>query len=145
MPVWWAWAGFTFYATPFDTDDLVYRVLTLLSMFAVAALATTLPRALHGGQNRFVVAYVAVRVLLLVLYARAWRHVRRARPLAAWFMLMFGAAVVVWLVSLAVPTPWKYVLWAVALAFELGAPPRAWRLIRTLRSTRRTSPSDSAC
>jgi hypothetical protein len=23
--VWWAWAGFTFYANRFDTDDVVYR------------------------------------------------------------------------------------------------------------------------
>lgn len=130
MPVWWAWAGFAFYATRFDTDDLVYRVVTLLGMFAVAALATTIPDALHGGQNTFVVAYVLVRLILLVLYARARRHVEQARPLANWFMLMFGAAVVVWAVSLAVPAPWKYLLWVAAMAFELGAPPRAWRLIR---------------
>jgi low temperature requirement protein LtrA len=129
VPVWWAWAGFTFYATRFDTDDLVYRVLVLLGMFAVAALATTLPEALDGGQNEFVVAYVAVRLLLLVLYARARRHVPPARALASWFMLMFGSAVAVWLVSLAAPTPWKYALWVGALALELGAPPRAWRMI----------------
>jgi low temperature requirement protein LtrA len=130
VPIWWAWAGFTFYATRFDTDDLVYRVLTLLGMFAVAALATTIPDALSGGQNPFVIGYVLVRVLLLVLYARARRHVVQARPLATWFMLMFGAAVVVWLGSLAVATPWKYALWAVALGLELAAPPRAWRMIR---------------
>jgi low temperature requirement protein LtrA len=130
VPVIWAWAGFTFYATRFDTDDLVYRLLTLLGMFLVAALASAIPHALDGGENRFVVAYVLVRLLLIALYVRAWRHVERARPLASWFILMFSIAVVVWLVSLAVPTPWKYVLWAVAVGFELGAPPRAWRLIR---------------
>jgi low temperature requirement protein LtrA len=36
VPVWWAWAGFTFYANRFDTDDLTYRLLCLLGMFAVA-------------------------------------------------------------------------------------------------------------
>ncbi|HUI37213.1 MAG TPA: low temperature requirement protein A, partial [Gaiellaceae bacterium] len=36
LPIGWAWAGFTFYATRFDTDDLVYRLLTLLGMFAIA-------------------------------------------------------------------------------------------------------------
>src|ERR671937_2861300 len=58
VPIVWAWAGFTFYATRFDTDDLVYRVLTLLGMFAVAGVASAVPDALHGGQNSFVVAYV---------------------------------------------------------------------------------------
>jgi low temperature requirement protein LtrA len=130
LPIGWAWAGFTFYATRFDTDDLVYRLLTLLGMFGVAALASAVPDALHGGQNRFVVAYVFVRVVLIALYARAYRHVVQARPVARWFMIMFGSAVVAWLISLALPTPWKYALWALALAIEHVAPIRAWRLLR---------------
>src|ERR671937_2798197 len=58
VPIVWAWAGFTFYATRFDTDDVVYRLLTLLGMFAVAGLASTIPHTFHGGQNSFVIAYV---------------------------------------------------------------------------------------
>jgi low temperature requirement protein LtrA len=130
VAVWWSWAGFTFYATRFDTDDLAYRALTLLGMFGVAALATTIPPAFHGSPNSFAIAYAGIRVVICVLYVRARRHVPRARPLANWFLLMFSTAIVVWLVSLLVPSPWKYVLWGVALAFELAAPPRAWRLIR---------------
>ncbi len=130
LPIVWAWAGFTFYATRFDTDDLLYRLLTLLGMFAVAALASTVPDALHGGQHRFVTAYVVVRCILIVLYARAYTHVLVARPLAGWFMVMFGVAVGWWLLSLAVPGPWNYVLWGLALAFEYSAPVRAWRMLR---------------
>jgi low temperature requirement protein LtrA len=95
-------------------------------MFFVAALASTVPDALHGGQNAFVVAYVAVRVVLLVLYARVYRDLEVARPVAGWLFSVFSAAVVVWLVSLAVPTPWKYVLWGVALLMEHLGPIRAW-------------------
>ena len=130
LPIFWAWAGFTFYATRFDTDDLVYRLLTLLGMFAVAGLASTVPDALHGGQNTFVVAYVCVRAILLVLYARVYRDVEVARPVAGWFMVMFGLGVMGWLVSLAVPVPWKYAVWGVALALEYAAPIRAWRLLQ---------------
>jgi low temperature requirement protein LtrA len=130
VAVWWAWAGFTFYATRFDTDDLAYRALTLLGMFGVAALATTIPAAFDEAPNGFALTYAGIRIVICLLYARAWRHVGRARPLATWFLLMFGTAIAFWLASLAVATPWKYVLWAVALAFELAAPPRAWRLIR---------------
>jgi low temperature requirement protein LtrA len=130
IPILWAWTGFAFYATRFDTDDLVYRLLTLLGMFAVAGVAATVPDALHGGQTGFVVSYVAVRLVLIALYARAYVDVEIARPLARWFMELFGAAVCFWLVSLAVPSPWKYALWVVAMALELVAPPRAWRMIR---------------
>ncbi len=130
VPIVWAWAGFTFYATRFDTDDLVYRALTLLGMFGVAALATTVPSAFEGSGNGFALAYAGIRLVIVVLYVRAWRHVVQARQLATWFLQMFTTAIVFWLVSIAVPSPWKYVLWGVALAFELGAPPRAWRLMR---------------
>src|SRR5215217_5056928 len=29
VPVWWAWMGFTWYATAFDNDDVLYRVTLL--------------------------------------------------------------------------------------------------------------------
>ena len=99
-------------------------------MFAVAGFASTIPDALHGGQNSFVIAYVCVRAILLVLYARVYWNLETARPVAGWFMFMFGIAVADWLISLALPVPWKYVLWAVALFLEHVAPIRAWRLLR---------------
>lgn len=129
LPVGWAWSGFAFYATRFDTDDLVYRLLTLLGMFTVAALASTVPNALHSGQNAFAVAYVCVRLVLLGLYIRVYRDLPAAKAVAGWFLLVFGSGVVIWLVSLAVPTPWKYVLWGGALLLEHIGPIRAWRLL----------------
>ena len=39
--VWWAWAGFIFYANRFDTDDVVYRLAKLGAMLAVAGLAAS--------------------------------------------------------------------------------------------------------
>lgn len=129
VPVWWAWSGFTFYANRFDTDDLPYRLLTLLAMFGVAVLATTVPGVFEGGTSAFPLAYVGVRVVLLVLYARASRHVPEARALAKTFLVFFGTAVVIWLVSLALSRPWSYALWGCAIVLELGAPILAWRQI----------------
>ena len=99
-------------------------------MFAVAGLASTVPDALHGGQNSFVIAYVAVRLVLLVLYVRVYRDLEIARQVARWFLLMFGSGTCIWLASLAVPVPWKYAFWAFALALEHVAPVRAWRMLR---------------
>src|ERR687886_1419499 len=114
-PVWWAWMGFTFYANRFDTDDLVYRVLLLCAMFGVAVLATTIPSVFNGATEGFPLAYVAVRVALVTLYARASRHVPEARALARSFLGAFSFAVLLWAVSLAVPAPWAYVVWGCAL------------------------------
>jgi low temperature requirement protein LtrA len=99
-------------------------------MFAVAGLASTIPHALHGGQNSFVIAYVCVRLILLALYVRVYRSLEIARPVAGWFIFMFGLAVIDWLISLAVPVPGKYLFWAIALLLEHLAPIRAWRLLR---------------
>jgi low temperature requirement protein LtrA len=129
VPVWWAWMGYTFYANRFDTDDLPYRLLTLLGMFGVAVLATTIPGVFKGQTIGFPLAYVGVRSVLLVLYERARRHVPEASSLARTFLIAFGFANILWLVSLALPRPWNYVLWGCALAVELSAPVLAWRQI----------------
>src|SRR6266511_3352278 len=39
--IWWAWTGHTVFSTRFDTDDVIQRGLTLVQMFAVAAMAAT--------------------------------------------------------------------------------------------------------
>jgi low temperature requirement protein LtrA len=127
--IWWAWMGFTFYANRFDTDDLVYRMLVLIAMLAIAALAVNTRHALSGSSSGFAVSYVAVRLVLLTLYARARRHVERARALTTIFLTMFGAAVLVWCGSLLVEPPVRYWLWASALTLELSAPLFAWRAL----------------
>jgi low temperature requirement protein LtrA len=129
VPVWWAWMGFTFYANRFDTDDLVYRLLLLLAMFGVAALATTIPSVFRGATQGFPIAYVAVRLVLIALYARASRHVPEARGLVRVYIRAFSFAVLIWLASLAFDAPWAYVVWGIALAVELSAPIRAWRFL----------------
>src|SRR4051794_25466486 len=37
--IWWAWMNFTWFATSFDTDDWLYRVLTIVQMGGVLVLA----------------------------------------------------------------------------------------------------------
>jgi low temperature requirement protein LtrA len=127
IPVVWAWNGFTFYANRFDTDDLTYRLLILLAMFAVAALATNTPNAIEEGGRAFAASYVFVRVVLLALYARAIRYVPEARPLSVLYFTAFSIGTVIWLVSIVVPPPGRYWLWALALVGELAAPILGWR------------------
>src|SRR5204863_9809614 len=105
VPIWWAWMGFTFYANRFDTDDLPYRLRLLVPRFGVSVLATTVPGVFQGANAGFPLAYVGVRLVLLVLYARASRHVPEARALTRTFLTAFGAGILIWLASLAAPHP----------------------------------------
>jgi low temperature requirement protein LtrA len=129
VAVWWAWVGYTVYADRFDTDDVVHRVLVLAGMLAVIAMALGLHDALHGGSARFALAFVAVRGIVLLLNARAQRHAAEARPLLNLFLAAFSTGAGLWLVSLFVPEPARYVLWGVALVIELSAPWVGRRLI----------------
>jgi low temperature requirement protein LtrA len=140
VPVWWAWMGFTFYANRFDTDDLVYRLLMLCAMFGVAALATTIPSVFDGATEGFALAYIAVRIVLVTLYARASRHVPDARALVRTFLTFFSLAILVWAASLAFDAPWVYVLWGFALCLELAAPVSAWRFLPDAPVDRRHLP-----
>src|SRR3954469_21069867 len=48
--IWWAWMNFTWFASAYDTDDVPYRLLTLLQMSGVLVLAAGVPAAI-GGPN----------------------------------------------------------------------------------------------
>jgi low temperature requirement protein LtrA len=122
VAVWWAWVGYTVYADRFDTDDLLHRVLVLAGMLAVIAMALSIHDALHGGSTQFALAFVAVRGIVLLLNARARRHAAPARPLLNLFLVAFSTGAALWLVSLLLPEPWRYLLWGVALVIELSAP-----------------------
>jgi low temperature requirement protein LtrA len=130
----WAWTGFTMYANRFDTDDVIYRLAKSAAALAVAALAVQIPGVIagHGGTAGFAVAYVVVRSLLVALYVRARRSVRgEGRELIDMYIATFSFTAGLWLVSVFVPGPYRYVLWGLAIAIDLAVPPRAWQTLRS--------------
>jgi low temperature requirement protein LtrA len=129
LPVFIAWQGFTFYADRFDTDDVLFRAVMLSAMLAIAALAVQIPDVAAGRHDAgFVIAYATLRSLLIGLYLRAWRHAPEARPLIARYAGGYSISVALWLASLLVPTPARYVLWGVGLAIEYAMPVLAQRI-----------------
>jgi len=130
VPIGWAWAGFSFYANRFGTDDFILRLVKGLAMLAIAALATSVHSVMHGGHGTtaFALSYVATRSCLIALYVRAWRHVGgAARRLIDVYVSGFSAGIAVWLVSIWVPGPARYWLWGGALALEILMPFFGWR------------------
>ena len=122
MPVWWAWVGYTNYADRFDSDDLLFRLLMLGGMLGITIVAVAIPDTFQHGSAVFGGAYAAVRLLLIVLYARARRHVPEARALCAATISVFIVGTALWIASLAVPEPWRFAVWGVALAIEGSTP-----------------------
>ena len=118
--IWWAWHGYAVYATRFDTDDRVERAATLLQMVAVIFMAANAEQGLDSVSSAgFAAAYSVMRLILVARYVRAASH-GGSRVLARDHAVGFGSAATLWLVSSVAPTPWRYALWMVALALDLG-------------------------
>ena len=121
IPLWWSWASFTFYADRYDTDDLGQRVLAVFQMIAVALMAASIG-AEHESTAGFAASYAAARIVLIIMYLRARRHVPETRELVTGYLRGFSIGAAIWLVSALVPAPWRYLLWVVGLAVEFGTP-----------------------
>ncbi|CCH78170.1 Low temperature requirement A [Nostocoides japonicum T1-X7] len=78
----WAWIGYTWFASAFDTDDWLFRLLTMTQMLGVLVLAVGLPSVFHsideGGRlanGVVIIGYVVMRVSQVSLWLRASRSV----------------------------------------------------------------------
>jgi len=120
--IWWAWFGHTMYSTRFDADDVVHRLLTLVQIFAAAAMAANAKGDLASRDSAgFGAAYAVQRVVLVIQYLRARRE-KRTRRLTTIYALGFGSAALLWIIAAVVPPPARFWLWAMALTIDLATP-----------------------
>ena len=131
VAIWFSWVGFTLYANRFDTDDVVFRIGKLAATAAIAGCAASASDAIGKLAVPFAACYLASRLILLLMYARAWRHVEEGRPTIRVYLLFISVSATLWAVSLAVPGNAKYVLWAVAVLIDAVGP-----VVATLRDDR---------
>ena len=118
VPVWWLWVQFSFYADRHESDDAAHRGTFLLAIVLSGGLAASVSHAVTGDPAGFVVAFVALRGLLLLLYARARRALPATRPLYDRYLVCFGIGGILWAASLPVGGPLRYAVWTAALAVD---------------------------
>lgn len=117
--VWWSWSGTTYYANRFVGDDALRRLLIFLQIFGVGVMATAIPGAFEERGAVFALAYVAVRLLLVLMYLRAYRHVPEARPLLRNYLVGFALGILFWTLSALVAPPWRFLLWGLGIGAEV--------------------------
>jgi low temperature requirement protein LtrA len=125
--VWWSWVSFTLYANRFDHDDVVYRLYKLAGMAAVIGMAASAAEATGERFGVFVGCQLVLRATLFLQYQRAYRHVPAARPIVRLYLAGAGAGALLWPVSLLVPRPAAFALWAGAVLVEALVPLLATR------------------
>jgi low temperature requirement protein LtrA len=124
---WWSWVTTTLYANRFDTNDVIYRIAKLAGAAAVIGMAASAQDASGSGATRFAACYLATRVLLALLYARAYRHVREARATIVIYLAGTTAGATLWAVSLPLHGTGRYLLWTAGILIEAAAPLAATR------------------
>lgn len=119
FPPWWMWINLTVSANLFEDDSARRRLLMLLAMLCLAAMAAAVPEADSSRGAVYALGYAGTRLVLLGLWWPATRfpaphRVPRWRPLT--YCLLSG---LMWAASAAVPSPWRYALWALLIAAEM--------------------------
>ena len=122
VALWFSWVGCTLYANRFDTDDVVFRLAKLTITLAIAGCAAAATGATDEFSTPFAVCFLIGRVVLLLLYARAWHHVEQARPTTSVYLAAITTSTALWTVSLGVGGTARWVLWGVAVAVDAAAP-----------------------
>ncbi|GJF08671.1 membrane protein [Mycolicibacterium cyprinidarum] len=107
----WAWINFSWFASAYDTDDWIYRLMTMLQMVGVIILALGLPQLYtsveHGGHvdNVVVVSgYVVMRIAMVGQWLRAAKHDPQRRKACLTYALWITAAQIGWVVAISVNT-----------------------------------------
>jgi low temperature requirement protein LtrA len=136
--IWWAWMNFTWFASSFDTDDVPYRLLTLLQMGGVLVLAAGVPIAATDDDFRVVTAgYLIMRLGLVALWLRAGHEDPASRATAHRYAIGISVLQLGWIGRLALdeagllPTAGMRLVFLALVALELGVPLWAERPRRT--------------
>lgn len=120
----WAWINYSWFASAFDTDDWLFRVLTMVQMAGVVVLAIALPQvfaSLERGQqiaNEVMVAgYVVMRVAVIAQWWRAAHGNPKYRSVAKTYAMVIGIAQVGWVVLIFLPLdPFGFLIGALVVS-----------------------------
>ncbi|MFE0808050.1 low temperature requirement protein A [Streptomyces sp. NPDC058794] len=127
--IWWAWMNFSWFASAYDNDDVLYRVVTLVQIAGVLVLAAGVSRAFEDHDwTAVVIGYVIMRVAMSAQWLRA---ASSAAPAERAMALRYAGGVLVcqagWLGLLLLPEGGRGWLFLVMVVLELSVPAFAER------------------
>ncbi|MEU3659387.1 low temperature requirement protein A [Streptomyces sp. NPDC032940] len=127
--IWWAWMNFTWFASAYDNDDVLYRIVTLVQIAGVLVLAAGVSSAFEDHDFLvIVIGYVIMRIAMSAQWLRAARH---AGPAERAMTLRYAGGVLLcqigWVGLLFVPDAGRAWLFLVMALLELCVPTLAER------------------
>ena len=132
----WAWINFSWFSSAYDTDDWIYRVMTMVQMIGVLVIAIGLPRLYtsiehheHVDNSVIVLGYVIMRLALVSQWLRAAKQDPARRRACLTYVTAVSVAQVGWIVQIFVDFPFgaTLALSAALMLVELAGPVLAER------------------
>ena len=121
--IWWAWMNFTWFASAYDTDDVAYRLTTLVQIAGALVFAAGVPPALDHRDFAVITAgYVLMRLAMVTQWLRAARDDPPRRGCCRRYALGVTVVQVGWVLRLALPTGWDLAGFGVLAVAELAVP-----------------------
>lgn len=121
--VWWAWMNFTWFASAYDTDDIAYRLTTLVQITGALVFAAGVPRAMD--QRDFAVTTLGYVIMRLAMVTQ-WLRAAQSDPEHRQACLRYAAGVALvqigWVARLALAEPWDMAVFGALVVAELGLP-----------------------
>ncbi len=126
--IWWGWLNFTWFASAYDTDDWLYRMVTLVQMSGALVVAAGVPRAVESENFAvLVVGYVIMRLAMVFQWLRAARFDPAGRTTALRYAAGISVVQVLWGLRLLLPESLGVASFVVLVVAELVVPPLAER------------------
>jgi len=120
--IWWAWMNFSWFASAYDTDDVLYRIATLVQIAGALILAAGVPRAFEGDFVLVTVGYLVMRVALTGQWLRAARDDPERRESDRRYALGVAVVQLGWIAKLALAGGWAAAAFLGLVALELSVP-----------------------
>ncbi|WP_437059118.1 low temperature requirement protein A [Streptomyces sp. enrichment culture] len=131
--IWWAWMNFTWFASAYDNDDALYRVVTLVQIAGVLVLAAGVARAFD--EHDFVTIWLGYLIMRLAMVAQWLRAARSATGAERTTAVRYAVGVLIcqvgWLGLVLLPEPARPWLFLVMVIAELCVPVLAERGFET--------------
>jgi low temperature requirement protein LtrA len=121
--IWWAWMNFSWFASAYDRDDVLYRLLTLVQMAGVLVLATGVDAAFdHEDFTRMTIGYVIMRIPMTVQWLRAAAGDPARRTVALRYAAGLTVTQIGWVARLALPSSLGLPSFLILVVCELSVP-----------------------
>ncbi len=131
--IWWAWMNFTWFASAYDNNDVLYRIAVMVMMVGALIFAAGIPSFFAETNSFFgLIGYVIMRLSMGSLWLRAAKHDPERRQTAYRYAIGVTLCQVGWILGFfLVPIESFLLFYGAMIVCELLVPAIAERAAQT--------------